>query len=93
MIAWAHQRTASKMRTLDCGADAMQTLEMPLLNFIIAIMAVGMVLYCINRFVPMEGRIKSVLNIVVILVLVVWCLEAFGVFDAMRGVRVPRVHG
>lgn len=66
---------------------------MPLLNLIVAIAAVGILLYCINRFVPMEGRIKSVLNIVVILVLVIWCLEAFGVLDAMRGVRVPRVHG
>lgn len=66
---------------------------MSLLNLIIAIMAVGVLLACINRFVPMEGRIKSVLNIVVILVLVVWCLEAFGVFDALRGVTVPRVHG
>lgn len=66
---------------------------MPLLNLIVAIAAVGVILCCINRFVPMEGRIKSVLNIVVILVLVVFCLDAFGVFDAMRGVRVPRAHG
>lgn len=66
---------------------------MPLLNLIIALMAVGVLLYCINRFVPMEARIKSVLNIVVILALVIFCLDAFGVFDALRGVRVPRAHG
>lgn len=66
---------------------------MPLMNLIIAILAVGVIMYAINKFVPMEGRIKSVLNIVVILVLVVWCLEAFGVFDALRGIKVPRAHG
>ena len=65
---------------------------MPMLDLIIAIAAVGILLYCINRFVPMEGRVKSILNIVVILILVVWCLEAFGVIDALRGISVPRVH-
>lgn len=65
---------------------------MPLLTLIIAIAAVGVLLYCINAFVPMEARIKQILNIIVILILVVWCLEAFGVFDALRGVDVPRAH-
>lgn len=64
---------------------------MSLLELIIALVAVGVILYCINRFVPMDGRVKTVLNIVVILVLVVFVLQAFGVIDAIRGVRVPRV--
>lgn len=65
---------------------------MPLLTLLIALVSVGVVLYCINRFVPMEGKIKSILNIVVILVLVVVCLDAFGVIDALRGIQVPRAH-
>lgn len=66
---------------------------MPLLTLIVALVSVGVVLYCINRFVPMDGKIKSILNVVVILVLVVIVLDAFGVIDALRGVRVPRAHG
>jgi len=65
---------------------------MPILDLIIALVAVGVILYCINRFVPMEGRIKTILNIVVILVLVVWLLQAFGVIDALRGVDTPRMR-
>ena len=65
---------------------------MPLLNLIIALVAVGVVLYCINRFVPMDGTIKKIINVVVILILIVYLLDVFGVFDAFRGVRVPRVH-
>jgi hypothetical protein len=65
---------------------------MPLLTLIVALVSVGVVLYCINRFVPMEGKIKSILNIVVILVLIIVVLDAFGIIDALRGVQVPRAH-
>ncbi len=64
---------------------------MSLLSLIVAVVVVGVALYCINEFVPMESRIKKILNIVVILVLVVWVLAAVGVLDAISGVRVPRV--
>ena len=64
---------------------------MSILALIIGLVAVGIVLYCINKFVPMDQKIKTILNVVVILVLVVWLLQAFGVIDAMRGVRVPKV--
>lgn len=66
---------------------------MPIINLIVAIAAVGILLYCINRFVPMDAKIKSILNIVVIIALVVFLLDAFGVIDALRGVKTPRMHG
>ena len=66
---------------------------MSLISLIIALVAVGVVLYCINQFIPMDARIKMILNVIVILVLVVFVLDAFGLIDAMRGVRVPRAHG
>ncbi len=64
---------------------------MPLLSLIVALAAAGIILYCINRFVPMDGKIKTLLNVIVIVVLVVYTLQAFGVIDAMRGIRVPRL--
>ena len=66
---------------------------MPLLTLVVALVAAGLILYAINRFVPMDGRIKMILNVVVIIVMLVVVLDAFGVIDALRGVRVPRVHG
>ena len=47
---------------------------MSLLTLLVALVAVGVVLYCINRFVPMDAKIKTILNVVVIIVLVVWLL-------------------
>jgi hypothetical protein len=41
----------------------------------------------------MDAKIKTLLNVVVIIVLVVVVLDAFGIIDAMRGVRVPRIRG
>lgn len=66
---------------------------MSLISLIVALVAVGVILYCINQFVPMDARVKMILNVVVVLVLVVFMLDAFGLIDAMRGVRVPRAHG
>lgn len=65
---------------------------MSLLALVVALVAVGVVLYCINAFVPMDGKVKTVLNVVVVLVLVVWLLQAFGLLDAFSTVRVPRAH-
>lgn len=61
---------------------------MSLLTVIIAIVVVGILLWAINSFVPMEASIKKILNIVVILVLVLWLLKAFGVLGAMGAVKV-----
>ena len=45
---------------------------MPLTTVIITLVAVGLVLWLVNRFIPMQGQIKSILNAVVVIVLVVW---------------------
>lgn len=65
---------------------------MSLLSLVIALVVVGIVLWALNAFVPMDATVKRILNIVVILVLVVWLLSAFGVLDAFSTVRVPRAR-
>jgi hypothetical protein len=59
---------------------------MSLISLIVALVLVGVVLYLIETYVPMAPPIKTVLRIVVVLVLVLWLLQAFG-FDIV----VPRV--
>jgi hypothetical protein len=61
---------------------------LPLTTVIIAIVGVGIVLWLINRFIPMQGQIKSILNALVVIVLVVWLGNLFGVFDYLRHFRV-----
>jgi len=48
------------------------------LNLIALIIIFGVVLWLINAFIPMPGAIKSLLNIVVLLVLIVYVLQFFG---------------
>jgi hypothetical protein len=61
---------------------------MPLTTVIITIVAVGVVLWLVNRFIPMQGQIKSILNGVVVIVLVVWLGNLFGLFDHLKRFHV-----
>ena len=61
---------------------------MNLLTILIVLIVVGLVLYLINRFVPMDGKIKTILNWVVVIILIIWLLKAFGLFDVMKNVNV-----
>jgi hypothetical protein len=63
---------------------------MSLVNLILTIVVVGLLLWAVNRFIPMEGRIKQILNVVVIIALVLWLLNVFGVFTGLNGIRIGR---
>jgi len=61
---------------------------MPLIQLIVALVVVGVALWLINNYIPMDGNIKKILNVVVIIVVVLWLLSAFGVLGSMSGMRV-----
>ena len=61
---------------------------MPLINVIIALVVVGVALWAINTFIPMAKPVKTILNVVVVVVLCLWLLQAFGLIDSIRGIRV-----
>ena len=52
-----------------------------LINVVIVLVVVGIILWLINRFIPMDSTIKSILNIVVIIAVIIWLLKAFGIFS------------
>ena len=60
---------------------------MPLLNIVIVLVVVGVALYLINRYIPMASSIKSILNIVVVVAVCVWLLQAVGLWDSVRSFR------
>ena len=64
---------------------------MPLLTIVIVLIVVGVLLWLVNTYIPMDGKIKKILNIVVVICVVVWLLFAFGVLDHSSGINVPRV--
>jgi hypothetical protein len=61
---------------------------MPLLQVLMVLIVVGVLLWLINRFIPMQRTIKSILNAVVIIVVVLWLLNAFGLFHSLSNIRV-----
>lgn len=61
---------------------------MPLLNVLVVLIVVGVLLWLVNRFIPMEGTIKSILNAVVIIAVVLWLLNIFGLFRSFSHMRV-----
>lgn len=61
---------------------------MPLMNVLITLIVVGVLLWLVNTYIPMDRKIKSILNVVVIIVLVLWLLRAFGILDSITNVRI-----
>ena len=64
---------------------------MPLLNVVLALVVVGVLLWLINTYIPMQATIKKILNIVVVVVVVLWLLYAFGVLNNAGEVHLPVV--
>ena len=61
---------------------------MPLMNVVFALIAVGVLLWLVNRFIPMQGSIKSILNAVVVIVVALWVCNLFGLFHELSRYRV-----
>jgi hypothetical protein len=60
----------------------------PLLQIVMVLIVVGVLLRLINRFIPMAGSIKTILNAVAVIVVVLWLLNVFGIFHSMSGMHV-----
>ena len=65
---------------------------MPLLTVCITLMVIGILLWLVNTYVPMDGKIKNILNAVVVIAVIVWLLYVFGILDGSGAVRVPNVR-
>ena len=63
---------------------------MPLLNVVVALIVVGVALWLINRFIPMASSIKTILNVVVVIAVGVWVLQAVGLWGQISGFRISR---
>jgi hypothetical protein len=63
---------------------------MPLLHLVEVLIVVGVLLWLVNRFIPMQGSIKSILNGVVVIAVVLWLLNIFGLFHSLSGVHIGK---
>jgi len=61
---------------------------MGLVGLVITLVVVGVLLWLLNNYVPMDAKIKTIINIVVVIVVVIWLLQAFGVLADLGRVRI-----
>ena len=63
---------------------------MPLINVVIVLIVVGVLLWLVNKYIPMDRKIKSILNVVVVIAVVLWLLSAFGVIGSISNIHIGR---
>ncbi len=64
---------------------------MSLISLAVTLIVIGVLLWLVNTYIPMDGKIKKILNVVVVICVVVWLLFAFGILNNSGDIRVPRV--
>lgn len=63
---------------------------MPLIQVVVVLIVVGVILWLINRFIPMAGSIKTILNAVVVIAVILWLLNVFGIFSYVSTIHVGK---
>ena len=65
---------------------------MSLISLIVTLIVIGVLLWLVNSYIPMDGKIKKILNVVVVICVVIWLLSVFGVIGHAGDIRVPQLR-
>ena len=65
---------------------------MSMISLIVTLVVIGVLLWLVNAYIPMDGKIKKIINVVVVICVVVWLLSVFGVIGQAGTVRVPQLR-
>jgi hypothetical protein len=63
---------------------------MPLIQLVIVLVVVGVILWVINSYIPMQSTIKKILNVVVIIAVIIWLLSVFGLIGNLSTIRIGK---
>ncbi len=63
---------------------------MPLVTIVLILIAVGVLLWLVNTYIPMDGKIKNILNAVVVIAVVIWLLQVFGLLGSLTNIHVGK---
>jgi len=61
---------------------------MSLVSLVVVLIVVGVLLWLVNTYIPMDGKIKSILNAVIVIAVVIWLLQVFGLLSNLTNIRV-----
>jgi bacteriorhodopsin len=65
---------------------------MSLVSILVALIVVGVLLWLVNQYIPMDRKIKTIFNVVVVVAVVLWLLYGFGVLGRAGEIRLPRIR-
>ena len=63
-----------------------------MINLILTLVIVGVLLWAVNTYIPMDAKIKQILNVVVVILVVLWLLRVFGVLGGANDIPIPQVR-
>ena len=63
---------------------------MPLIQLVIVLVVVGVILWVINTYIPMQSTIKKILNVVVVIAVIIWLLSVFGIIGNLSTIRIGK---
>lgn len=63
---------------------------MPLIQLVVVLIVVGVLLWLVNNYIPMDRKIKQILNIVVVIGVVLWLLSVFGLLSSLSNIHIGR---
>jgi hypothetical protein len=66
----------------------LKIIAMPLLTILLVLIAAGVLLWLVNSIIPMDGNIKKIFNVVVVIVVIIWLLKAFGIFHYLKDIHI-----
>jgi hypothetical protein len=61
---------------------------MSIISVVVVLIVVGLLLWAANSFIPMDGKIKSILNVVVVIAVILWLLRVFGLWGGLSDIKV-----
>jgi hypothetical protein len=61
---------------------------MPLLYVVGMLIVVGVLLWLVNTYIPMDSKIKGILNAVVVIAVVIYLLQVFGLLGTLENIRI-----
>mgnify|MGYP001816949017 FL=1 len=63
---------------------------MPLIHLVMVLVVVGVILWVINNYIPMQSSMKKILNAVVVIAVIFWLLSVFGIIGNLSTIRIGK---
>lgn len=61
---------------------------MPIITIFIVLLVIGLILFLINKYAPIDGKIKTIINWVAIIIAIIWLLDVFGVLNILESAKI-----